>query len=200
MLHDAKLNRTTNGRGYARTKALADLRDLNAGSWFGARFVQEKIPLLQDVLELARGRCLLNIEIKAVAAVQKKPLQHLVESLYRYHAERRCIISSFNPLVLRQVARLQAQLPTGLLLTGNLLSHGPQAAFRKLTGVQALHLHARVLSPRLVERVRTLGLYLFVWGADTAPAMKRVIRFGVNGIITDDPWTLHRILQRNQTA
>ncbi len=200
VLHDAKLNRTTNGRGYARTKGLDELRHLNAGGWFGARFAKEKVPTLNEALELARGRCLLNIEIKAVGAVQEKSLADLITALYRHHAERRCIISSFNPLVLRRVSRLDARLPTGLLLTGNLLSNGPKAAFRKLTGVQALHLHARVLSPRLVERVRALGLYLLVWGADTAPAMKRVIHFGVDGIITDDPLTLHRILRRNIPA
>ena len=200
VLHDATLNRTTNGRGYVRTKSLEDLRRLNAGAWFGARFAREKIPTLREVLELARGRCLLNLEIKAVAAVQTSMLAGLIEALYRHHLERRCIISSFNPLVLRRVSRLDFRLPTGLLLTGNLLSNGPKAAFRRLTGVQALHLHAAVISPRLVERVRTLGLHLFVWGADHAPVMKRMIHFGVNGIITDDPLTLNRILKKVPSA
>lgn len=197
VLHDAKLNRTTNGRGYVRTRTLEELRHLSAGGWFGPRFTKEKIPTLHEVLELAAGRCLLNIEIKAVAAVQKKHLDCLINTLYRHRAERRCLISSFNPLVLRRVARLDTRLPTGLLLTGNLMSNGPKATFRKWTGVQALHLHARVLSPRLIERVRALGFYLSVWGADTAAAMKRVIQLGVDGIITDDPLTLHRILRRN---
>lgn len=197
VLHDATLNRTTNGRGYVRTKSLEDLRRLSAGSWFNPRFAKEKIPTLNEVLELAQGRCLLNIEVKAMAAVQKRHLACLLESLYRHRAERRCIISSFNPLVLRRVSRLDAALPTGLLLTGNLLSNGPKATFRKFTGVQALHLHARVLSPRLIERVRRLGLHLLVWGADTSPAMKRMIRFGVDGIITDDPLILHKLLRRN---
>ncbi len=198
VFHDATLNRTTNGRGYVRVRPLEDLRRLNAGAWFGPRFFKEKIPTLSEVLELAAGRGLFNIEIKAMGAVQQRPLASLIETLHRHHAGRRCIISSFNPLVLRRVARLDAQLPTGLLLTGNLLSNGPKATFRKFTGVQALHLHARVLSPRLIERIRALGLHLLVWGADTAPAMKRMIAFGVDGIITDDPLTLHRILKRTQ--
>jgi len=200
VLHDAKLNRTTNGRGYARTRTLAELRRLNAGGWFGTRFAKEKIPTLKEVLALAEGRCLLNIEIKAVTAVHRRHLECLIDTIYRHRAERRCIISSFNPLVLRRVSRLNGQLPTGLLLTGNLLSNGPKATFRKLTGVQALHLHARVLSPRLVARVRALGFYLLVWGADTAAAMKRMIHIGVDGIITDDPLTLNKILRRNSTA
>ena len=133
-----------------------------------------------------------------MAAVHKKHLGDLINTLYRHRAERRCLISSFNPLVLRRVSRLEARLPTGLLLTGNLMSNGPKATLRKWTGVQALHLHARVLSPRLVERVRALGFYLSVWGADTAAAMKRMIQLGVDGIITDDPLTLHKILRRNQ--
>src|SRR5438034_7470028 len=64
VIHDATVERTTNGRGEVAAMTSKDLRRLDAGAWFSSRFRGERIPTLEESLEFARGRCALNIEIK----------------------------------------------------------------------------------------------------------------------------------------
>jgi len=64
VLHDAALDRTTSGRGAVAALDLASIRRLDAGAWFGARFRGERVPTLAETLDLARGRCAVNIELK----------------------------------------------------------------------------------------------------------------------------------------
>ncbi len=68
VIHDATLERTTNGRGYVRNTPLVDLKRLDAGSWFDPRFAGERVPTLREVLETVRAsgdnRVRLNIETK----------------------------------------------------------------------------------------------------------------------------------------
>ena len=56
LFHDVNLSRTSNGVGPIRCRTLAQLRELDAGSWFGAGFAGERIPSLKEALELTKGR------------------------------------------------------------------------------------------------------------------------------------------------
>jgi len=65
VIHDDNLDRTTNGSGPVSAHSLAQLRSLDAGSWFGPEYGGERIPSLGEVLERYKGRLYLHIEIKA---------------------------------------------------------------------------------------------------------------------------------------
>lgn len=65
LIHDETLNRTTSGSGYVKDKTLAEILEVDAGSWFSPEFKGEKLPLLEDLLDLLQGRdTVLNIEFK----------------------------------------------------------------------------------------------------------------------------------------
>ena len=64
VIHDDTLDRTTNGSGSVRDRTVEEIRRLDAGSWFDPRFAAERVPLLDEVIALTAGRCMLNIEIK----------------------------------------------------------------------------------------------------------------------------------------
>lgn len=65
LIHDETLNRTTSGTGYVKDHSLAELLEVDAGSWFGPEFKDERLPLLEDLLDLLQGRdTILNIELK----------------------------------------------------------------------------------------------------------------------------------------
>lgn len=197
VIHDFRLNRTTNGRGYVRTKTIDHIRTLHAGVSSYPN-LQQRIPTLAEVLELARDHLLLNIEIKAVSPVADRHLFHLLELLYQHETERRCLISSFNPVVLRRLAQIAPELPTGLLLTGRLLSQQARTPLRLAPDVNSLHVHARVVNQRLIERISRTGLSVLAWGANTTDMMTKMITLGINGIITDEPLLLNRLLE-NET-
>src|SRR5207253_2831738 len=65
VIHDEKVDRTTDGHGFVRDYTLADLKKLDAGSWFGPEFAAQRIPTLDEVLLWARGRhTAVDVEIK----------------------------------------------------------------------------------------------------------------------------------------
>ena len=64
MIHDKTLDRTTNGKGLVSAHTIAELKELDAGSWFDAEFKGETIPTLEGLLLKIKGRITVNIEIK----------------------------------------------------------------------------------------------------------------------------------------
>ena len=196
VIHDSRLNRTTNGRGFVRAKTLEDLRGLDAGSIFHHRFARERIPTLAEVLDWARGRVLLNIEIKSLARVEARAEWRLLNLLRRHHVRRQCLISSFNPIVLRRLARLDAGIPTGLLLNVKWFRRSAEKSLIRLMNLQAVHLSRRLARPRLLDRLRETGLGILVWDVNHPADFRKLIDRGVDGIITDVPHLLTGILQR----
>ena len=196
VMHDATLGRTTTGRGYVRRAPLDKIRGLDAGNYFSERFRNERVPTLVEVLKLMHERCLLNIEIKALPTLPERYLDDLIQLIQRHHAGRRCIISSFNPIVLRRFERLASRIPTGLLFTAGLSRQSPKQLLQKFTNVTAIHMHTRVMTPKMFAALKALGLYVMVWGADTPAQMRAMIELGVDGIITDEPLELSKILGR----
>jgi glycerophosphoryl diester phosphodiesterase len=74
VIHDATLERTTNGKGAVSDHTLAQLKQLDAGGWFHARFAGEHLPELSEVLDLVDGQVMINIEIKPHAYEPRHPL------------------------------------------------------------------------------------------------------------------------------
>lgn len=64
VIHDYRLERTTNGKGFVKDMTLHELKQLDAGSWKSKKYAGERIPTLAEVLERIRGRVKLNIELK----------------------------------------------------------------------------------------------------------------------------------------
>jgi len=196
VIHDSRVNRTTDGRGFVRNQTVEELRGLDAGSSFDARFARETIPTLEEVLDWARKRVLLNIEIKSLARAQRRAEWHLLKLLRRHGMRRQCLLSSFNPIVLRRLAQLDAGVPTGLLLNMRWLRHSREKSWIRRMNIRALHISRRLAQPRYLESIRRAGLGIFVWDANDAAELRKLVDYGVDGIITDVPHMLRDILKR----
>ncbi len=197
VIHDVRLNRTTNGRGFVRAKSIDELRRLDAGSSFHPIFANERIPTLAEVLDWAKGHVLLNIEVKSLARARERAELRLLNLLRRHGVRRQCLISSFNPIVLRRLARLDPSLPTALLLNVKWLQRGAEKSLiTRLMNVRALHISRRLARPRFLERIRRADLRVMVWGTNDPAELRKLIDYGVDGIITDAPQLLNDILGR----
>jgi glycerophosphoryl diester phosphodiesterase len=64
LMHDARVNRTTNGKGKIKKMTLAQVQQLDAGSWFSKEYTGEKVPTLREVLRIAKGKGLIDLDIK----------------------------------------------------------------------------------------------------------------------------------------
>lgn len=187
VIHDATLERTTNGRGAVRAHTLAALKRLDAGRYFDAVFSGERIPTLAEVFEAVGGQVLINVELTNYASLLDDLPQRVAALIRDFGLQHMVMCSSFNPLALVRFHRLMPEVPLGLLtLPGN-----KGAWMRRLcapwTPHQAWHPAVDDLTAGQVRRARQRGLRVHVYTVNDAAQMRRLCAWGVDGIITDDP-------------
>lgn len=189
ILHDATLDRTTNGRGPVAARSLEELRRLDAGAG-------ERIPTLQEVLDLCReaGK-LVNLEVKADSLAEAQAIARVVgQALEQGQHHERALVSSFW---LPGVAALKQAYPTIRTAT---LHGGLRWRFLSMLraaqecGANAIHPQSALVSRGLVEAAHAAGLEVNVWTVDQPKTMQRLLSWGVDGIMTNYPEVLRRVL------
>lgn len=201
VFHDSTLERTTNGRGLVEEKTLAELKELDAGSWFHPDFEGEKIPTLKEVLDLIDGQCKVLIEIKHM----DHPHYHdFAEKLIDIVKEERngfdwCILQSYEDRYIEEAHAYDDRIQTKKLLIGE--DSAPLIAFyvetrvhlgrsKKETRLNALNPHYETLSPRRVFRMHARGFEVYTYPVNERDDMIKMLNMGVDGIITDFPGRL----------
>lgn len=187
VIHDAKVNRTTNGTGKVKNFYLWSLRELDAGSWFDQKYKGEKIPTLEEALKFINGRVPVNIEIKNSGVTEK-----VIATVYELGVEKKVLISSFDPRVLRKIKKLKIQIPTGFLYHYPVYFN-PVKTLENLGAVVFIH-NFKFTTPKLVKKIHDAGFKIFVYTVNKPTDIKKMINFGVDGIITDDIRTARYIL------
>jgi glycerophosphoryl diester phosphodiesterase len=189
IIHDATVERTTDGTGAIAEMTLGDVKRRDAS--FGmAAFRGEEIPTLDELLTLVDGKVLLALEYKAMAAVEAS-----IPILKRHDAARWCTAWAFNADVLRELKRLIPDLTRtqnvgrvenwdGVLRT---------AAELESVGVSLAH---NLADADRVASARERGLRFYAWTANEQADWARLIECGVDGIVTDDPARLIKYLSK----
>jgi glycerophosphoryl diester phosphodiesterase len=186
IIHDPTLERTTNGSGAIGKHSLAELRELDAGSWKSPEFRGEKIPLLTDVLEAVGKKVLINIELTNYAT-PFDGLTREVAGLVKKHAlQERVIFSSFYFTNLLAARRLLPTVPCAqLILEGR--EGWLQRATARFMDLEAEHPYTSDVNAELVERLHARGRRVHVWTVNDPADMRRLRACGVDGIFSDDP-------------
>jgi glycerophosphoryl diester phosphodiesterase len=186
VMHDATVNRTTDGTGAIATNTLAELKLLDAGSWFAPQFAGERIPTLEEALGAIIPYGTPLIERKAGTAAS------YVAELQRLGAVTNVILQSFDWTFLTAVHALEPNVRLCTLGSGTLSA----ATLTNIlnTGARALAWEQSAITSNEVALVHGAGLALFVWTVD-GPLIQHFIDLGVDGIISNDPglvWTLQQ--------
>jgi len=190
-IHDAFVDRTTNGHGAVHEHSLAELRKLDAGKWFDREFMDQQIPTLEEILEFAREQdVVFYLEIKYSSAWGMH--QTLVGELGKPENAARTIVISFDAATLDSLRRLEPAIMTGLLVEGA-KSDPVKAALD--AGARQLCPHIGLLTPDLVERAHRADLQLVTWTVNDADQMRAAMDAGVDGIITDLPDRLRAVVE-----
>jgi glycerophosphoryl diester phosphodiesterase len=204
LMHDTTLARTTNVEEVFPERApwqirdftLAEIRMLDAGSWFDARFQGEAVPTLGDALRAMRGSGLgLLLEIKApelYPGVEQRVADALRREPYwlntnRFH--RRLVVQAFNWNSMRLLHGILPWVPIGVLGTP-----APEQLPRLAAFAAQINPNHRDLSADYVARIHAAGMDVFTWTAQDATVMRQAIAYGVDGVITDRPDVLRAIL------
>jgi glycerophosphoryl diester phosphodiesterase len=156
VIHDHTLERTTNGAGLVRDLTASELRKLDAGDG-------EKIPLLQDVVELAIGKVGLVIEIKQVPPLYPGLEEKLVKLLRQLGAVAECAVISFNHAAIHELRKMEPGLQLGVLEGARPMHPG---RILREAGADVYSPHWGATDPQVVKEVHAAGGAVAVWPVD----------------------------------
>ncbi|MFD4975547.1 glycerophosphodiester phosphodiesterase [Streptomyces sp. NPDC058424] len=170
VMHDDKVDRTTDGSGAIADKTLAELRSLDAGRG-------ERIPVFEEVLDAVRAP--LQAEIKDVAAARA-----LAEILHERDLVSRVEVSSFHDEAIAEVARLVPGVRTALVAS----RYGSEVVERATAaGAATVCLNIRRLTLEIVEHARKADLRIIGWVVNTLDHLRLVRALELDGASTDYP-------------
>ena len=177
VIHDEKVDRTTNGKGYVADKTFEELRALDAGKGEG-------IPTLPEALALINRKAKVNIELKG--AHTAKPVfelleKHVRESDWSYDD---FLISSFNHDELQEFRRLSRESRIGVLIKD--ITTG-LAEFAEKVGAYSINVYMGSVSKELVDDIHKRGMKVLVWTVDDVEDIERMRHIGVDGIFSNYP-------------
>ncbi len=184
LLHDADLQRTTNGAGMASEKPWAELATLDAGAWHSPAFAGEPLPRLEDVAAFClSGGHTLNIEIKPTPGQEVETGRRVAEAatqLWQGHTPP--LLSSFKPDALAAAQATAPQLPRALLL--DRLWDGWLARAQQL-GCLAIVAHHPLFSTTVMAPLHQAGLRALAYTVNDVDTANRLRVLGLDGLITD---------------
>jgi glycerophosphoryl diester phosphodiesterase len=182
-IHDETVERTTNGQGNVRDLTLAELRRLDAGSWFGSEFAGEHIPTLEEILEFSKKYdAVFYLELKPAGAWGAE--HALVSALRESQQAARAVVISFDDTMISAVRKLEPTLMTGLLLEAQI----ENALERALdAGARQLAVRGDLVSPALIAEAHKKDLQVICWTVNHPAHMRLLIAAGVDGIMSDYP-------------
>lgn len=205
LLHDTSLARTTDAEQVFPDRApwhvgdfsLRELRRLDAGSWFDAGFAGEGIPTLGEWARATGGRADLLIEVKSpqlYPGIDRDLDAQLrgVPALRRAVARDRVVVQSFDHAWLRGYAQIAPEVPVGLLFGSS-----PTAAqvADAATWAEQVNPALGAITEPVVAQIQAAGLEAHVWTVNEGIDMRRAVRWGVDGIITNYPQVLREVLR-----
>lgn len=183
VIHDDKLDRTTNGKGLVERYTYEQLKTLSAGSWFSkdGEFDDVEIPLFSEVLELTGKDIMLNIEIKK-SGDPKKTAEKAVELIEEYGIVNSCYVTSFSYPALKKVKQLNPKIKTAFI--ANLAT---ATSYAQLPYIDAVSMNYLFVNQSVVNSAHHHGKRIFVWTVDRQSEMQKMMALGVDNIITDRP-------------
>ncbi|CAH1222603.1 Glycerophosphodiester phosphodiesterase [Paenibacillus plantiphilus] len=197
VIHDDRVNRTTNAAGRVVDYTAAQMYAFDAGSWFDKQFAGEGVPTLEQVIEAAKGRCRLNIELKTYSGLYPMLEQRVVELVYEHGLQHDAVITSFDTGALRRVRQLSEEIETGLIVD----KMSPHKALDELRQLEAgfLSLGYRSVSSKLMELMREAGITVMAWTVDDIADMQRLAAIDPTIVIcTNYPDRYGQLLAKQQ--
>ncbi len=190
LLHDDDLMRVASIRRRLRDITYAELKDIDVGSWFAPEFSSERIPTLQEVIDLARGRIKLNIELKYTWP-DPTLTEKVVNIIRKNGFTSDCVVSSLNFQAVTEIRQSLPELTAGLIVltaAGDLSRM--EADFLSISAAQA--------TPRLVRQLHRNDRAVHVWTVNDFNNVITMVERGVDNIITDYPQDVRRFIEEWQ--
>lgn len=185
VAHDEKIDRVTGGTGWIKNYTLKELKQFRFNRTH-PEFTNACIPTLKEVYELMQPTNLtVNVELKTSICFYPGIEEKALKLAKDMQMEERIIYSSFNHYTLKTLKELDSSVRTGLLYEDGWIN---VPAYGNNIGVNALHPATYLLQyPDFLKDCKKYNLPLHVWTVNTKEHMEKLMKLGVDAIITDFP-------------
>jgi glycerophosphoryl diester phosphodiesterase len=190
IMHDLSLDRTTNGKGLIKEILLNDFKQLFIKQH--KILLKEHPPTLEETIKLINGRCQLLIELKKGNSYYPNIEKHIVDLIAKYNAQSWVhTIHSFDKDALVNVAKRDSSINLQKLIVFNLPlvsfnfdKHFSKDDFKNWEGVNVYY---KFCSKRVIRKIHNLGKTVYVWTVNNPKKARKLVKRGVDGIITNKP-------------
>lgn len=197
VMHDATLGRTTNDSFNRRVESTdyAYIATLDAGSWFSLEFQGEKVPTLEEVLELTAGKATLFLELKNYSQSLEISVMELLEN---YQMIDHVVILSFSRDQIRRIKAINPDVQT-LLLIATFFGDLDSIIQSEDIDHFGLSVHFFDRNQSFVDRAKQEGKKVYVWSIKDEETMDRMIELDADGLITDRPLVAREFVYSKNT-
>ncbi|MFT8321067.1 MAG: glycerophosphodiester phosphodiesterase family protein [Bacillus sp. (in: firmicutes)] len=195
VIHDHTLERTTDGKGAVIAHTIEELTQLDAGKWFGEPFAGERIPLLEEVLYLAKEKKHLLIELKQAGTLYHRLEEKVANLIKKYDMQKQVTIISFNHESLRKIKKLDEKLEIGLLFSGRPTMLAEQLEFTRASHLSINH---AFLTEELVESFKNHPVKIGAWTVNDKQSLTRIMKLSEDILITTNYPELMMLTKTNR--
>lgn len=184
VIHDYRLDRTTNGKGILYHQSIESIHRLDAGQG-------EKIPFLAEVFDLVNRRKGINIELKsaATAAAVMNLIDHYIT--HQHWSLEQFMISSFNHFELKTVRERNPAIQIGVLMYGVPLDF--DRIMEKIRP-HSINISIEFISPEIVDLIHKKNLKVYVYTVNFTDDVQWMLDLGVDGVFTDYPDRVRNVI------
>jgi glycerophosphoryl diester phosphodiesterase len=197
VFHDEKISRCTDGRGKIADYSLVSLKKLDAGSWFDKKFKNTRIPTLVEVLDICKNKIAVNIEIKTEAVskmffggIEEKCLKIAEQSGMREHI----VFSSFDPRAIMHLKQIDNTAMAAVLFAKKHYGSKLPSEVMESVNADAFNCSASELNKKWLINIKSKNIPVNIYTVNDEKKMKKFLDMGVNGIFTNKPDALKKVL------
>lgn len=202
ICHNYTIDETSDGKGEVKSMTYDELRSYDFGSWFNEKFKGTKLPSVEEFLNLCENADIeiMNIEIKPPLDGDMTIVAKTIDAVKAHGLFDKLLISSFSADVLVECKKVDPNCKTGYLYapdkkhcyTRMLFGY---VEFAKKIKADYLHPHFLSVNRRYVRRLHENGIGINVWTVDKERIAKKLLKLGVDGIITNDPIMVNGLIK-----
>ncbi|MGH4140196.1 glycerophosphodiester phosphodiesterase [Clostridium sp.] len=195
LIHDEMVNRTTDGEGLVKDYTYKELNKLDAGSWMGEKFAGAKIPTVEELIYLTLDSdIVINFEIKNGIVIYEDIEQKLIDLIYKHKINHKVILSSFNHYSIAKCNKISKAINTGVLYMEGIYKPYNYAS---TVGAKAIHPYVLAINEEVIKETKKHKTQINVFTVDDEEKMKFLLDMKVDGIITNCPDKLHKLMLDN---
>ncbi len=199
VVHDETLSRVTAGGGHIKAYTYEQLRALDVGSHFGPdvegveKFRGERIPRLEEVLDLVGEKMWLDLELKGRSIHSDGLEEKVIGIMVERNLIENVILSSFNPFIIMRVKMIDPRFKTGLNYLSDFAEKLRKLWFAPFVHPFSVHPQPGMVDSAYLDRARRRNARVMPWGVNEPEDIQRLLALGVDGIISDYPARLKEI-------